>query len=452
MNSRYERNRFECIIIYGRRRVGKTAMINEFCKGKPTIFFSALNASSLENLEAFSASIYHYQHPESTSSPVYHSYQDALDEITRMAIDRRLVLVIDEYPYLAKAEKSISSRLQHLIDHQWQSGQLYLILCGSSMSFMEYQVLGYESPLYGRRTTQYKIKALTYREITAFHPELSLTDQALLYGITGGIPHYINKLEINQSLDAALLENLFNTSGYLFEEPENLLKQELREPAIYNSVISSIADGASHSNEISTKVGLESGICAKYLKVLLELGILKKETPITEKPGKKTIYLIADHFFRFWYRFVPKNMSLISAGRISSVYNQSIKQFYPDYMGLVFEKMCQEYLLRYAADLPIIPSNVGQWWGTDKETRKEVQIDIVGEPIEGNEYLIGSCKYRKEKIGMDELELLRRYAAVFSKTGKFYFYIFSKSGFTPDLLAAEERGLVRLVTLEDLYA
>lgn len=451
MNNRYKKDRFECIVIYGRRRVGKTALINEFCKGKPTVYFSALNASSKENLEALSKAIYTCQNPDSTSTPTYRSYEDALEAITGMAMEKRLVFVIDEYPYLAKAEKSISSRLQHIIDHSWQDSRIYLILCGSSMSFMEYQVLGYESPLYGRRTAQFKIQALTYREITEFHPELKAADQALLYGVTGGIPHYINKLDVESNLDEALLDNLFSTSSYLFEEPENLLKQELREPAIYNSVISAIAAGASHSNEISTKVGLESGVCAKYLKVLLDLGILKKETPITEKPGKKTIYAIDDNFFRFWYRFVPRNMSVISAGRMRLIYEQAVKRFYPDYMGLVFEKMCQEYLLRYAKDLPILLSNMGQWWGTDSKTRREVQIDIVGAPVDGNEYLIGSCKYRNEKIGIEELELLRRYAAVFRQNGIFHYYIFSKGGFTPTLLEAEMQGEVTLFTLGDLY-
>lgn len=451
MNNRYKKGHFECVVIYGRRRVGKTALINEFCKGKPTVYFSALNASSQENLEALSKAIYTCQNSDSTSAPTYRSYEDALEAITGMAMEKRLVFVIDEYPYLAKAEKSISSRLQHIIDHSWQDSRIYLILCGSSMSFMEYQVLGYESPLYGRRTAQFKIQALTYREITEFHPELKAADQALLYGVTGGIPHYINKLDVESNLDEALLDNLFSTSSYLFEEPENLLKQELREPAIYNSVISAIAAGASHSNEISTKVGVESGVCAKYLKVLLDLGILKKETPITEKSGKKTIYVIDDNFFRFWYRFVPRNMSVISAGRMRLVYEQAVKRFYPDYMGLVFEKMCQEYLLRYAKDLPILLSNVGQWWGTDSKTRKEVQIDIVGVPVDGNEYLIGSCKYRNEKIGIEELELMRRYASVFRQNGIFHYYIFSKGGFTPTLLEAEMQGEVTLFTLGDLY-
>lgn len=451
MNRRYDKGKFECIIIYGRRRVGKTSLINEFCKGKPTVYFSALNASPQENLEALSKAIYTFKNSEETVAPTYQNYADALDAITVMAKEQRLIFVIDEYPYLAKAEKSISSRLQHIIDHIWQKGQLFFILCGSSMSFMEYQVLGYESPLYGRRTAQLKIQALTYREVTLFHPQLSVEEQALLYGITGGIPHYINKLEIERNLDEALQDNLFDTSSYLFEEPENLLKQELREPAIYNSVISAIASGASHLNEISTKVGLESGVCTKYLKVLLELAILKKETPIDEKPGKKTIYAIDDNFFRFWYRFVPKNMSAISAGRIGQIYQHAIKRFYSDYMGLIFEKMCREYLLQYAHGLPILLREAGQWWGTDPKTRKEIQIDIVGTPVEGNEYLIGSCKYKNEKIGVDELELLRQYASVFRKGCRFYYFIFSKGGFTKTLQELAQQGEVTLLTLEDIY-
>lgn len=451
LNKRYKKDEFECIVVYGRRRVGKTALINEFCKGKPTVFFSALNASSQENLEALSKAIYEKDHPGAETAPVYQSFDAAFAEITKMAEEERLVFVIDEYPYLAKANKSISSRLQHIIDHTWKNGKLFLILCGSSMSFMEYQVLGYESPLYGRRTGQFKIQALTYNEMTAFNPNLTDEQQAFIYGITGGIPHYINKLDVDGDVDEALKENLFNTSSYLYEEPENLLKQELREPAIYNSVITAVASGASHSNEIATKVGIESPVCAKYLKVLLELGILVKETPITEKAGKKTIYAIGDNFFRFWYRFVPQNTSAISSGKIERIYDPIIKKHYPDYMGLIFEQMCREYLFLYAEDVPVVLSDIGQWWGTDSKAKKEVQIDIVGTPVEGNEYIIGSCKYRNAPVGVDELELLKQYADVFGKGDKYHYYIFSKSGFTQGLQEFANKGEVRLVTLQDMY-
>lgn len=454
LNKRYNNGQFECVVIYGRRRVGKTALINEFCKGKPAILFSALNSTSTENLEALSKAIYQYKNPDSTgeSAPIYRDYDAAFQDISKLAETERLIFVIDEYPYLAKAEKSISSRLQHIIDHIWQQGKLFLILCGSSMSFMEYQVLGYESPLYGRRTAQFKIQALNYKEIVAFNPKLTAEQQSLIYGITGGIPHYINKLNVIDSIDSALLENLFDSSSYLFEEPENLLKQELREPALYNSIITAIAYGSSRANEIATKVGIESAKCAKYLSVLLDLGIVKKETPITEKDGKKTIYSIGDNFFRFWYRFVPRNMTAIQTGRITQLYDKAVKQYLHDYMGLVFEQMCREYLLYYADDLPIEITDAAQWWGTDSKSKKEIQIDIVGTPAEGKEYIIGSCKYRNEKIGVDELELIRQYASVFGKGSRYHYFIFSKGGFTDGLRQLGEQGEVTLLTLEDIYS
>ena len=452
LNKRYHAGDFECIIIYGRRRVGKTTLINEFCKDKPTIFFSALNTTEIENLESLSKSIMNYERPDMDVTPEFKTYDAALDELAALSMHERIVFVIDEYPYLAKAKPSISAMLQHIIDHKWNNSKMFLILCGSSMSFMENQVLGQESPLYGRRTGQFKIAPLDYKESAVFHPDLSTEDNALIYGITGGVPHYINKLGVKESVDEALLDNFFDRSSYLYEEPANLLKQELREPAIYNAIITAIAQGASRINDIALKTGQENSVVSKYLGTLIDLGIVKKETPVTEKIGKKTIYELADNFFRFWYRFVPANMSAIDSGRIQKSYANSIKKNLLDYMGLTFEHMCRDYLLYYEKDLPIELNQVGQWWGTDNKNKKQVQIDIVGTPVEGDEYIIGSCKYRNEKIGLDELELIREYAQVFGKGKKYYYYIFSKGGFTEGLIQAKNCGEVRLIGLDDLYA
>ncbi len=401
-------------------------------------------------MRTLSKAIYACENEDVSNAPEFQSFDAAFDRISKMAENERIIFVIDEYPYLAKAEQAVSSMLQHLIDHVWSNGKLYLILCGSSMSFMEYQVLGYESPLYGRRTAQFKIEALTYKETAVFNPELTVYDNALIYGVTGGVPHYINKLDVANDLDEALKENVFERSAYLFEEPENLLKQELREPGVYNSIITAIAEGASRLNEIAAKTGLETAVCSKYISVLMDLGIVKRETPFTEKNSKKTIYMLADNFFRFWYRFVPQNITVINSGRIEYVYDNVIKKYYPDYMGLVFKKMCQEYLLYYAK-IAVNIIGMGQWWGTDNIKKKQIQIDIVGELLEEGEYIIGSCKYRNELIGVDEYELLREYAGVFGKGRKYHYYIFSKSGFTEELKALAAKGELRLVTLEEMY-
>lgn len=455
MNRRYESGTFECVVIYGRRRVGKTALINEFCRNKKTIYFSALKATAAENLSALSKALYQYEHPDAEVYPEFPSFEAVLNEIGKLGNNERLVFVIDEYPYLSESYSAISSCLQHLIDHIWQKSKIYLILCGSSMSFMQNQVLGYESPLYGRRTAQFKIEPMTYRDTAVFHPDFSAESNAYIYGITGGIPHYINKLNVKKDLDAALLENFFDRSAYLFEEPDNLLKQELREPAVYNAVIRAIAEGASKLNEIAAKVGLESGPCSKYVSVLMELGLVKKETAITETSTKKTLYMIEDNFFRFWYRFVPENMSSISSGRFDRSYSKVVKAKLHDYMGPIFEKICKEYLMYYAEDLPFEIANVGQWWGTDVSAKKEIQIDIVGVPVQEpkkiTEYLIGSCKFRNEKTGLDELQLIEHYADVFGKGKSYYYMIFSLGGFTQELMDYAKENPVRLVSLKDMY-
>ena len=286
LNKRYDSSDFQCIIIYGRRRVGKTALINEFCKNKPTVYFSALKATANKNLSALSHAIHLFKEPEDSGYPEYRSFDDALREISRLARNDRLIFVIDEYPYLAKAERAISSMLQHIIDHVWSKTKLYLILCGSSMSFMEKQVLGDESPLYGRRTGQFKLEPLTYRETALFSPHLAPEQNALIYGITGGVPHYINKLDVKADVDKALLNNLFDRSSYLYEEPENLLKQELREPSQYSEILSAIAEGASKMAEIASQCKMDTAACSKYLKTLMELGIVKKEHPLRNATAK----------------------------------------------------------------------------------------------------------------------------------------------------------------------
>ena len=458
MNRRYKKDEMECIVIYGRRRVGKTALINEFVKDKPVIYFPALNTSARDNLTALSKAIWSFLHPDAAEAPAYASFDAAFTEITRIAKKERIVFVIDEFPYLAKADDSIPSRLQHLLDYEWKDSKLFLILCGSSMSFMEKEVLSRKSPLFGRRTAQFRIEPLTYRDAAKFHPELCPEDNALIYGITGGVPHYINKLDVKTSIKEALLENFFDTSAYLFEEPQNLLKQELREPATYNSILTAIANGAAKLNEISQRTGLETAKCTKYIHVLAELGIIQKIKPVTEKAERKTLYKIADPFFRFWYRFVPGNMMSISAGTIARNYDATICSHFSSYMGTVFKDICRQYLIYYAENLPFAIHEIGEWWGPDPAQKKEVQLDIVALASKenniqaGRRFLIGSCKYKNEKTDINELNLIRAYDSLFTNANdECYYYIFSKSGFTDALLEKQEKGEVQLVTMEEMY-
>jgi len=250
----YKTKTYQMVIVYGRRRIGKSTLIAQFAGDKRSVFFTAAEIDSKRNLESFSRVIMKLKGVQGAS---FLGWEQAFDEIAALA-KKPLILVIDEYPYLAQAERGISSILQHYCDKAFKKIPLMIILCGSSMSFMENQVLGYQSPIYGRRTAQMKIEPFSYRDSAAFVPRYSIAEKALVHGITGGIPKYLELFDDAVPLKQNIVKLFLSTSGFLYEEPSNLLKQELREPIKYNLIIEAVAKGASRLNEISTRTGLET--------------------------------------------------------------------------------------------------------------------------------------------------------------------------------------------------
>lgn len=271
--------------------------------------------------------------------PAFHSYEELFSYIDTI-IQERMIIAIDECQYLAEGSRSISSILQSHIDHHWKESKLFLILCGSSMSFMENQVLGYKSPLYGRRTSQFKIKPFTFFEARENWHKFNKFEQALLYGVTGGIPEYMSRVRDELSADENIIELFFDSSGRMFEEPTNLMKQELRNCAIHNSVISAIATGSSRMNDIAAKVGEDSAACTNQIKTLISLGIVKEEVPgMEQEKSRKTVYSLEDTMFIFWYRFVMPNTSSIARGLGKQVYQAFVVSQLNDFLGLVFERI-----------------------------------------------------------------------------------------------------------------
>lgn len=449
LNKLYAFDKFEFTVIYGRRRVGKTAIINEFIKGKPVICFTGVETNEKQNLENFSKCILEFvmNKPAHTS---FDSFQTALEFVFDLAKEERVVLVIDEYPYVARASKSLASTLQLLIDKYKDTSKLFLILCGSSMSYMEDEVLAYKAPLYGRRTAQFKIQPFEFKEACQYFNRLSDEDKALAYGIVGGTPQYLLQLNDMLSIEDNIKNTYLNPVSSIYEEPQNLLKQEVREPAIYNAIIAAIATGYSKMSEISTKIGEDTSVCASYIKNLVSLGIVKKETPFGEDSARKTIYAIEDNMFRFWYRFVPENISIISRGAIELAYNR-IKPHLSDYMGSVFEEICKQYLwsLLLSGKCAIDFTDIGRWWGTNAKTRQQVEIDIMG-MADKNTALFGECKWTNEKVDLGVLEGLVEKSKLFHFEKKHY-YLFAKSGFKKGCMEkAEEMGNVTLVSYEDM--
>lgn len=450
LNRMHNSQKFEFVVVYGRRRVGKTTLIREFCKDKNSIYFIAREASNVLNLENFSTDVFNITAKESAQNSFFASWDKAFDYIYNIAKDKRIILVIDEYPYLAESYRPISSIIQAQIDVKLKDSQLFLILCGSSMNFMEYQVLGYKSPLYGRRTTQFRIKPFNYFESLPFINSFSKEDTAILYGVTGGIPEYLNKIDKNLTVRENIIEMFLNTSGHFYEEPSNLIKQELREPATYNGIIEAIAKGASRLNEIATKNNIESNKCAKYLSSLIALGIVKKEIPITETVSKKSIYLLEDQMFRFWYRFVFHNLSSITQGFGSHVYDNDVIPQLNSYMGLIFEQICMQYLFELQKEntLPFFIGNVGRWWGNNKELRRQEEIDLMS--VRDDNILLGECKWTNTLVDIDVLNDLINQGKLFDYKNKYY-YLFAKTGFTNRCKdKANELGNVTLVSFNDM--
>ncbi|MDR0501261.1 MAG: ATP-binding protein [Coriobacteriales bacterium] len=471
LNDMWASERFEFAVIYGRRRVGKTALIREFVKGiqepersagsnvgktalirefvkgKKAFFFTGTESTANDNLVSLSRVIGGDQ-----NAPLYRDFNSALTELFNLAEHERLVFIIDEFPYLANAHRGISSELQILIDHRRESSKLMLILCGSSMSFMEQQVLGHQSPLYGRRSAQLKILPFTFFGAQAFLKGFSSYEQVELYGMTGGIPEYLNRINNNKSVAENISALFLDTSGVLFEEPANLLKQELREPSTYNAIIEAIAHGASKLNEISTKTGLESNKCAKYLTQLITLGLIRKEYPHGNNVRKRSIYRLEDQMFRFWYRFVFPNISALAAGLGSVVYKSEVEPNLNAYLGLVFEDICKQWIYEYAkkGKLPFFAKELGRWWGTNTKTHAQEEIDIMA--THGSSALFAECKWSNLKVGEDiysnlvNRSLLLNYSDV-------HLYIFAKRGFTNNLLKLESKNsYLRLFSLQKMLA
>lgn len=409
----YESNKFEFAVIYGRRRVGKTALINHFIDNKEAIYFMGVESNEKQNLENFSKSIIEYSSGIEAETS-FLSFQAALEYVFKLAEKKRFILAIDEYPYVARSSKSLASTLQLLIDKYKDTSQLMLILCGSSMSYMEDEVLAYKSPLYGRRTAQMKIQPFSFEETCRCFKNFSDEDKALAYGIVGGTPQYLLQMDDRLSIEDNIKNTYLNPISFLYEEPTNLLKQEVREPAIYTAIITAIAVGASRMSDISNKVGEDSNICANYLKSLINLGIVKKETPYGEKTSRKSIYSIEDNMFRFWYRFVPNNNSVIMRGAADIVYRRIEPQL-SEYMGAVFEEICKQYLWKLLLDgnSPVEFSELGRWWGNDPIEKKQTEIDIMGEQ-DKQTALFGECKWTNEKVDLGVLETLIKRSKLFS--------------------------------------
>lgn len=453
LNSLYQKDGFKFVVVYGRRRVGKSSLIQKFIADdkKPNIGFMALEQNDKQNLEGFSEVIINKYGAAKNYLSSFSSWDKAFEYIIEQAGKESLVVFIDEYPYIANSNESISSLLQKYIDGAFKATNIMLILCGSSMSFMENQVLGHKSPLYGRRDMQFKIEPFDYYDSAKFFDKWSNEAKAVAYAVTGGIPQYLNKLKAYDNVADGIRNEFLKKNGSLYEEPRNLLMQELREPSIYNTIIRAVAGGASKPNDIATKAGEEGKKVSKYLLTLMSLHLVKKESPILNTQERNGVYTVSDNMFRFWYKFVIENNMNIESGMADYVYQQKILPELPDYMGHIFEDICIQFLKRQntAMILPFVFDEIGRWWGNNPISKCQEEIDIIA--ASKKTAIFGECKW-KNTVGIETLEGLKRKASLFKQFDKKYYYIFSKESFSKALQAeATADETVKLIILKDIY-
>ena len=454
LNQAYQENDFQFTVIYGRRRIGKTSLINEFLKDKKAIYYVALEENAKDNLKRFSDTISIFKNTDQGGKEKFANFEECFKEITRLAQKQRVILVIDEFPYLAKAYPTISSMLQSYIDHEFKETNLFLILCGSSMSFMERQVLGYQSPLYGRRTLALKLEPFKLSEAHEMLPKLSKEDAFIINTVCGGVPQYLSYMSDSMSVADNIKKNFLSKSGRLFDEPNNLLQQELRDPTNYNSIINAIASGASKHSKIAQSAHLQTGPLTTYLNNLIDLGIVEKKLPVTEQKksrSKNIVYRICDGMFRFWYTFVGKQTDLIERG-LTDLAWAKVQKNLSDFMGPEFEKYSQDFMWSQDMNEKIVPNpfiHLGNWWGTDKRTHQQVELDIVGFSDDERDGYFGECKWKNEPISRSVLEKLITNSEIFKYPIKHY-YLFSKSSFTDSCQELAEKINCQLFTFEEI--
>jgi len=430
LNDFWKDNKPQLIVIYGKRRIGKTELIKQFIKDKPHIYFLAQKISEQENLKMLGKLVGEYYDDNILKANGFNNWQ-MFFEYLKKHINKRIVIVIDEFSYLAESNKGISSIFQAGWDEYLKETPIYLILCGSSISMMEQEVLGYKAPLYGRRTGQIFLKPFKFYEASEFFPDLSFEKKLIFFSITGGNPSYLNKINPVDSLEENLKKHFLSPESPFYSEVEFLLHEELREPRNYFAILKAIAFNKTKVSEIVNETGFEKNFVIKYLSILEDLQIVQKEVPITEKnplKSRKGIYKLQDQFFKFWFKYILPNKSKIEEGRTDIVFENILN----DFNFLVaenYEKVAQEIVLKNEDKFFSI-ERIGRWWDKNEE------IDIVALNEKENKILFGEVKWSNKPIGVNVYEDLKRKVKIVSWGNEDrieYFSLFSKNGFTDDM-------------------
>lgn len=442
LEQEYKREGSALVILYGRRRVGKTTLISEFIKNKNALFFLASEESEVQNRNAFKEKAAAFIKSDLLMDASVSSWDTIFKAIMDTSFDAKPVIVIDEFQYIGKSNPAFPSVFQRIWEEILKNKSVMVILCGSLISMMESQTLNYDSPLYGRRTAQIKLKQIPFRYYKQFFPDKDENALIEMYSVTGGVPKYIELFRESDNIYEAIEQSILNPSGYLYDEPYFLLQQEVSEIGSYFSLIKTIAAGNSKLSAISTVLETKATSLTKYLKTLIDLDILEREVPVTEdnpEKSKKGLYKIKDNYLRFWFAFVYPNMSFIESGNGEIVLSKIRKGLISNHTAFVYEDVCREKMWQLNAEekWDFHFSKLGRYW--DNQT----EIDIAAIDPEGKNLILGECKYWSEPVGINILTALEEKGKTveWNRQSRNTFYVlFSSGGFTKEL---EELAKVR---------
>ena len=426
------------VVIYGRRRIGKTTLIKQFIKSKTAFYFLATKEVESQSMKRFAGVIARTTGNSVLQKAAFSDWLDLFQAVADYKPNEKKVLVIDEFPYLVKVNDSFPSILQNAWDEILKDSNVMLILCGSLISMMKKHALSYESPLYGRRTAQMRIAPLPFTTVYE-NQKLSFEEAAEQYSITGGVPKYMEFFSDVQPLYEQIKENVLSKNGFLYEEPNFLLTDEVQVPTNYFSIIKVIADGNHKLGTIAGILGLETSALTPYLKTLSELGFTEKQVPVTEKNAEKTrkgLYFISDNFLRFWFRYVYPYKGELELDNMQISLDELDKDFKEKFVAFAYEDICKEIFARLCSDKAIdfTPSKIGSYWLNDKSGN--TQIDVMAVDTVNKRLFAGECKYHNQPIDADVyFELVKKVdnSSEIKSAFKGYMVIygvFSKSGFT----------------------
>ena len=426
------------VVIYGRRRIGKTTLIKQFIKSKTAFYFLATKEVESQSMKRFAGVIARTTGNSVMQKATFSDWLDLFQAVADYKPNEKKVLVIDEFPYLVKVNDSFPSILQNAWDEILKDSNVMLILCGSLISMMKKHALSYESPLYGRRTAQMRIAPLPFTTVYE-NQKLSFEEAAEQYSITGGVPKYMEFFSDGQPLYEQIKENVLSKNGFLYEEPNFLLTDEVQVPTNYFSIIKVIADGNHKLGTIAGILGLETSALTPYLKTLSELGFIEKQVPVTEKNAEKTrkgLYFISDNFLRFWFRYVYPYKGELELDNTQISLDELDKDFKEKFVAFAYEDICKEIFARLCSDRAIdfTPSKIGSYWLNDKSGN--TQIDVMAVDTVNKRLFAGECKYHNQPVDADVyFELVKKVDNSTEIKSAFKGYtiiygVFSKSGFT----------------------